>query len=111
MSQLCRRARSRGSCRHLGDGSLGQRREPQGIAGLVEGESSHLASPAAHRRVPRALRNGARWGHRSHGGSDEGSPMTTDVRAGLPQPPPALAWTMLALVSLAMFGNYYVYDS
>ena len=37
--------------------------------------------------------------------------MTTDVRAGLPQPPPALAWTMLALVSLAMFGNYYVYDS
>src|SRR5262245_64689359 len=30
----------------------------------------------------------------------------TDTR-----PPAAAAWTMLALVSLAMFGNYYVYDS
>src|SRR5262245_26383004 len=30
----------------------------------------------------------------------------TDTR-----PPAAAAWTMLALVSLSLFGNYYVYDS
>jgi len=28
-----------------------------------------------------------------------------------PQPPTALRWTALVLVSLAMFGNYYIYDS
>ena len=29
----------------------------------------------------------------------------TDTR-----PPAAACWTMLALVSLSLFGNYYVYD-
>ena len=29
----------------------------------------------------------------------------------LPPPPPSLRWTVLALVSVAMFGNYYAYDS
>lgn len=28
-----------------------------------------------------------------------------------PQPPTTLRWTALVLVSLAMFGNYYIYDS
>src|SRR3990172_11170941 len=28
-----------------------------------------------------------------------------------PQPPPALRWGVLVFVSVAMFGNYYVYDS
>lgn len=28
-----------------------------------------------------------------------------------PQPPPLLRWSVLIFVSLAMFGNYYVYDS
>ncbi len=28
----------------------------------------------------------------------------------LPPPPPALRWTVLVVISLAMFGNYYVYD-
>jgi MFS family permease len=28
-----------------------------------------------------------------------------------PHPPPALAWTAFAFLSLAFFGNYYVYDS
>jgi MFS family permease len=36
--------------------------------------------------------------------------MSTD-RAVTHAPPPAGAWAMLTLVSLAMFGNYYVYDS
>ncbi|MCG6928741.1 MAG: MFS transporter [Acidobacteria bacterium] len=31
-----------------------------------------------------------------------------DVR---PEPPKALRWVVLVLISLAMFGNYYVYDS
>jgi MFS family permease len=30
---------------------------------------------------------------------------------GLPRPTPAQRWTALVLVSLAMFGNYYLYDS
>src|SRR5919108_2037413 len=29
----------------------------------------------------------------------------------LPPPPPAVRWGVLVFVSLAMFGNYYVYDS
>ena len=28
-----------------------------------------------------------------------------------PQPPPALRWAVLVFASVAMFGNYYVYDS
>jgi MFS family permease len=28
-----------------------------------------------------------------------------------PEPPPAVRWAVLLFVSLAMFGNYYVYDS
>jgi MFS family permease len=32
-----------------------------------------------------------------------------DVR--LPQPSPLYRWTVLVFISLAMFGNYYVYDS
>lgn len=30
---------------------------------------------------------------------------------GRPAPPPAFRWTVLVVVSLAMFGNYYVYDA
>lgn len=29
----------------------------------------------------------------------------------LPQPPRAFRWTVLILISLAMFGNYYIYDA
>jgi MFS family permease len=29
----------------------------------------------------------------------------------LPQPPRSYRWTVLILISLAMFGNYYIYDS
>ena len=32
-------------------------------------------------------------------------------RSSSPQPPAALRWSVLVFVSLAMFGNYYVYDS
>jgi MFS family permease len=32
-------------------------------------------------------------------------------RTPLPAPPPLYRWTVLVFVSLAMFGNYYVYDS
>ncbi|HRR57265.1 MAG TPA: MFS transporter [Acidobacteriota bacterium] len=35
-----------------------------------------------------------------------GSPVTER-----PEPPPVLRWTVLLFVSVAMFGNYYVYDS
>lgn len=28
-----------------------------------------------------------------------------------PEPPPAYRWTVLVVISLAMFGNYYVYDA
>ncbi len=31
--------------------------------------------------------------------------------ATLPLPPPAYRWVVLVFISLAMFGNYYVYDS
>ncbi len=34
--------------------------------------------------------------------------MTTPQR---PQPPRAFRWTVLVLISLAMFGNYYIYDA
>ena len=37
--------------------------------------------------------------------------MTSATAATETRPPAAAAWTMLALVSLALFGNYYVYDS
>ncbi|MGH9508430.1 MAG: MFS transporter, partial [Terriglobales bacterium] len=33
------------------------------------------------------------------------------TNAGLPQPPVWYRWTVLAVISLAMFGNYYLYDS
>ncbi|MFA6234775.1 MAG: MFS transporter [Bacteroidota bacterium] len=29
----------------------------------------------------------------------------------LPAPPPAFRWLVLVIISLAMFGNYYIYDS
>ena len=29
----------------------------------------------------------------------------------LPPPPPAYRWAVLVIISLAMFGNYYVYDA
>ena len=28
-----------------------------------------------------------------------------------PLPPPAFRWLVLVVISLAMFGNYYVYDA
>ena len=34
-----------------------------------------------------------------------------DVLAQKPQPPSWYRWTVLVVISLAMFGNYYVYDS
>ncbi|NDY96168.1 MFS transporter [Wenzhouxiangella limi] len=38
--------------------------------------------------------------------------MTRDHRLDpLPPPPPAYRWAVLVFVSLAMFGNYYVYDA
>ena len=39
--------------------------------------------------------------------------MTADSAAmrALPAPPPAYRWAVLVVLSLAMFGNYYVYDS
>jgi len=36
--------------------------------------------------------------------------MTEDTISA-PQPSPALRWAVLVVISLAMFGNYYVYDS
>ena len=33
------------------------------------------------------------------------------VEAGAPQPSPMYRWVVLIVISLAMFGNYYVYDS
>ncbi len=35
---------------------------------------------------------------------------TTTVRQPLPPPPRAFRWIVLVLISLAMFGNYYIYD-
>jgi MFS family permease len=41
--------------------------------------------------------------------------MTTELRqqapASRPEPPRAYRWLILVLISLAMFGNYYIYDS
>jgi len=36
---------------------------------------------------------------------------TTTPALEMPAPPKAYRWAMLVLISLAMFGNYYVYDS
>ncbi len=36
---------------------------------------------------------------------------TSTDRSLLPPPPPLYRWAVLVLISLAMFGNYYVYDS
>jgi MFS family permease len=36
---------------------------------------------------------------------------TTGDAARLPEPSPLYRWTVLIFISLAMFGNYYVYDS
>jgi len=36
---------------------------------------------------------------------------TNGEHQGLPEPSPLYRWTVLVFVSLAMFGNYYVYDS
>ena len=38
-------------------------------------------------------------------------PMRDGPLTEKPQPPLALRWGVLVLVSVAMFGNYYVYDS
>jgi hypothetical protein len=35
--------------------------------------------------------------------------MTDPVAA--PQPSPRYRWAVLVMISLAMFGNYYIYDS
>lgn len=35
----------------------------------------------------------------------------TDVPTANPQPSPAYRWLVLVVISVAMFGNYYVYDS
>ncbi len=37
--------------------------------------------------------------------------MTDPISNGLPRPTPLQRWLVLLFVSLAMFGNYYVYDS
>jgi MFS family permease len=38
-------------------------------------------------------------------------PLAAAPADGRPAPPPAFRWAVLVLISLAMFGNYYVYDS
>lgn len=38
-------------------------------------------------------------------------PQANPGGSGLPRPPVAYRWTVLIFISLAMFGNYYVYDS
>ena len=35
----------------------------------------------------------------------------TESQSTLPPPPPAYRWAVLVIISLAMFGNYYVYDA
>lgn len=35
----------------------------------------------------------------------------TPPQAGLPPPPRAIRWLVLIFISLAMFGNYYIYDA
>jgi len=45
---------------------------------------------------------------------EESAPMNqsqTNNNEGKPQPPTFLRWFVLVTISLAMFGNYYVYDS
>ena len=37
--------------------------------------------------------------------------MENTLNEKLPQPSSILRWTALLLISLAMFGNYYIYDS
>lgn len=37
--------------------------------------------------------------------------MSTAIPATLPRPTPAQRWLVLVFVSLAMFGNYYIYDA
>jgi len=37
--------------------------------------------------------------------------MENSLQEKLPQPTNILRWTVLLFVSLAMFGNYYIYDS
>ena len=37
--------------------------------------------------------------------------MATPLRADLPPPPASVRWAVLVFMSVAMFGNYYVYDS
>jgi MFS family permease len=37
--------------------------------------------------------------------------MTTTTAGALPRPTPTQRWLVLLFVSLAMFGNYYIYDS
>src|SRR4030066_1516732 len=37
--------------------------------------------------------------------------MENTLQEKLPQPSNILRWTVLLFVSLAMFGNYYIYDS
>jgi MFS family permease len=41
----------------------------------------------------------------------EVSDATGTPAQALPVPPPWYRWTVLVLISLAMFGNYYIYDS
>ncbi len=38
-------------------------------------------------------------------------PSLSDSVAGKPPPPPVFRWAVLVVISLAMFGNYYVYDA
>jgi len=38
-------------------------------------------------------------------------PQTTVVQSDRPEPPQWYRWLVLVLISLAMFGNYYIYDS
>ncbi|MDQ1266671.1 MAG: hypothetical protein QG635_1823 [Bacteroidota bacterium] len=37
--------------------------------------------------------------------------MTDNIKKNLPEPPPAYRWIVLIFISLAMFGNYYIYDT
>jgi MFS family permease len=39
------------------------------------------------------------------------SELTRNSAQTLPAPPPAFRWIVLVVISLAMFGNYYIYDS
>ncbi|MBD3408670.1 MAG: MFS transporter, partial [Ignavibacteriales bacterium] len=37
--------------------------------------------------------------------------MTTTAKADRPAPPPLYRWGVLFFISMAMFGNYYIYDA